>query len=981
MFDIPGPRLFALPPGADFPRLLVEGILSRMQEKPPEAMAEVTVFLNTTRMRRRVQSLLTAQGARFLPRLRLVTDLGTEVPFADLPAAVTPLRRRLELSVLIDRLLVADPGLAPRSALFDLADSLADLMDEMQGEGVAPETIAALDVSGHSAHWARTKAFLGIVSAYFDGSEIPDPAARQRLVIDRLLASWESNLPQGPMIVAGSTGSRGATMRLMRAVARLPQGAILLPGFDFELPDVVWAAMADPMTSEDHPQYRFRRLLEILDLPTRAIQPWTSVAPPSPARNRLVSLALRPAPVTDQWRVEGQHLPDLIDAVRDVTLIEAQSPREEALAIATALREAVETDVTAALITPDRDLARRVTAALDRWGIRPDDSAGLPIAQSAPGRFLRQVAGLAGRKITADMLLALLKNPIAFSGGDRGPHLRLVRELELHIRRHGPAFPNGSALADWALKQRDTAAVPWAGAVAAALDGVENVSVLALSDHLAAHLARTEAFARGTGGNGSGTLWAEEEGAATLKAMTELAQDASAGGALSAQDYLSLFTTILQRGEVRRAVTGHPQVMIWGTLEARVQGVDLVILGGMTEGSWPAAPTPDPWLNRAMRKTAGLLLPERKIGLSAHDFQQAIAAPRVILTYALRSAEAETVPSRWLNRLMNLMSGLPERSGAAALAEMKARGARYLDWAAALDRPARPEPSAPRPAPRPPVSQRPKELSLTRIERLIRDPYAIYARYVLNLQPLQPLRAEAGARLRGEVVHAILERFVKARPEGETPEVARARLLSVAGKVLVEDVPWPAARLFWQVRMEKAATDFLASEAASGGRTLQVETKGRLTLHPLDFTLSGTPDRIDELPDGRLHLIDYKTGTPPTKPQQAGFAKQLLLAAVMAERGGFYSLGPREVARISYIGIKAGAPTEATDVTPEDLEQVWVRTLHLIGRYLVREQGYTSRRAMFETRSEGDYDHLARFGEWDGSTKPTPVDVGPGEDA
>lgn len=979
MFDTPGPRIFALPPGADFPQLLVEGLLDRMRNQPPEAMARVTVFLNTTRMRRRVQALLTQRGAHFLPRLRLVTDLGSEVPFADLPAAVSPLRRQLELSVLIDRLLVADPGLAPRAALFDLADSLSDLMDEMQGEGVDPATIAGLDVSGHSAHWARTQAFLGIVSAYFDGSETPDAAARQRLVIDRLLTAWETNPPQGPMLVAGSTGSRGATMRLMRAVARLPQGAIVLPGFDFDLPDKVWDGMADPLTAEDHPQYRFRRLLDILECPRSAVLEWRADAPPSPARNKLVSLALRPAPVTDQWRAEGEDLPDLIGAVQDVTLIEAEGPRQEAQAIATALREAVDQGVTSALITPDRDLSRRVTAQLDRWGIRPDDSAGLPLAQSAPGRFLRQVAALAGRKVTADMLLALLKHPLAFSGDDRGLHLRLLRELELHVRRHGPVFPTPAALAAWAAKLRDPAAVAWAGVVGALIDGVEGVSVMALSAHVAAHRARAEALARGGVSAGTGRLWEGDDGAEALRTLAELEQEADAGGNLSAQDYLNLFTAILQRREVRNAVKGHPQVMIWGTLEARVQGAVLVILGGMTEGSWPAVPAPDPWLNRAMRKDAGLLLPERKIGLSAHDFQQAIAAPRVIITRALRSAEAETVPSRWLNRLMNLMSGLKGRNGPEALSAMRLRGARYLALAAELDRPEQTVAPASRPAPRPPVSQRPRELSLTRIERLIRDPYAIYARYVLDLQPLQALRAEADARLRGEVVHAILEIFVKERPEDETLFAARSRLLAVAAEVLEREVPWPAARLFWQVRMEKAAADFLAAEAASGGRTLQVETKGRLPLPHLGFTLSGTPDRIDELTDGRLHLIDYKTGTPPPVAQQKSYAKQLLLAAVMAERGGFAELGPREVAKISYIPVKAGADPVDTDITAEMLETNWKGLLHLIGRYMTRTQGYTSRRAMFETRSMGDYDHLARFGEWDGSTKPEPVDVGPEE--
>ncbi len=976
MFKTEGPRLFAMAPGVDFPTHLVAGLQDRLRDQPPEAMANVTLFLNTTRMRRRVIEIFTASGAHFLPRLRLVTDLGVEIPFAGLPAAVSPLRRRLELTVLIDRLLTAQPDLAPRTSLFDLADSLADLMDEMQGEGVDPQTVATLDVTSHSEYWARTQAFLAIIAQFFAQTDAPDTQARQRMVIERLTDLWVKTPPQGPMIVAGSTGSRGNTALLMQAVAQLPQGAIILPGFDFDMPETVWDALSDVMTAEDHPQYRFRRILSALALPATAVQAWRDVAPPNAARNRLISLSLRPAPVTDQWLTEGADLPDLISATHDITLIETPSPRAEAMAIALVLREAAESGVKAALITPDRNLTRQVSAALDRWAILPDDSAGSPLALSAPGRFLRHIADMSGRKLTAEALLTLLKHPLAFSGPDRGAHLRRTRELELSLRRTGPAFPTPDLLVHWAQTQRDDGMATWAAVIAGALEGQDTVSMLALSDHVALHRSIAEALARGMASTGTGGLWETVEGEQALKTFTELEREAPYGGTISAADYAALFTAVLSGAEVRDAPRVHAGIMLWGTLEARVQGADLVILGGVTDGIWPPAPPADPWLNRKMRADAGLLLPERKIGLSAHDYQQAVAAPRVILTRALRNAEAETVPSRWLNRLINLLTGLPDRNGPHALAAMRARGAQWVALAQAVETPVATMPPAPRPSPRPPVAARPDSLSLTNIERLIRDPYAIYARHILRLYKLDPLRHTADPRLRGSVIHKILEDFTKTRPAGETLEDAKSRLLLVAQHVLAQNVPWPTARAVWVARMARAAPGFLALDASTGGTPVAIEEKGAVVLAPLSFTLFGTPDRIDALPDGRLHLIDYKTGDPPTEKKQASFEKQLLLAAAMAERGGFKALGPREVAKITYLGVKAGTKMVETVISPEITAKVWEDLIKLIGCYLTPSQGYTARRAMFETNFPGDYDHLSRFGEWDMTAKPTPVDVG-----
>ena len=973
MFDTTGPRLFALPPGVDFPAALVTGLRARLSDKPPEEMARVTLLLNTGRMLRAVQEVFTAEGAGFLPRLRLLTD--PAAPLAGLPPTVSPLRRRLELTQLVARLLDAQPDLAPRAAIYDLADSLATLIEEMQGEGVAPDVLAALDVSEHSAHWKRTQDFLSIIMPFFTGAEAPDAEALRRRMVEWLSARWQASPPSDPVIVAGSTGSRGTTALLMQAVARLPQGGLVLPGFDFDQPETVWDGLADALTAEDHPQYRYKRLFAALGVGPDSVRPWVEIAPPAPARNRLVSLSLRPAPVTDQWLAEGQRLPDLRLAAAEMTLVEAPNPRSEALAIALILRDAAERDEAIALITPDRMLTRQVTAALDRWGILPDDSAGRPLALSAPGRLLRHISALFGRKLTSVALLTLLKHPLAATGAARGDHLRHTRDLELRLRRHGPAFPTVPDLTAWAGTEAEPGAAEWAGWLARLLDGVEAVGARPLSEHVSHHLGLAEALAAGPGSGGSGELWLKPAGEAAWAAMEELQREAPHGGTLTPADYDDLFTAILNAGEVREAVQGHPLIRFLGPREARECRAGRVILGGLNDGIWPQLPPPDPWLNRQMRKQAGLLLPERQVGLSAHDYQQAVAAREVILTRAVRNAEAETVPSRWVNRLMNLMTGLPDQHGPEAVESMKARGRAWLELVRGLERPDATVAPATRPAPRPPVAARPTELPVTGISRLIRDPYAIYARYILRLRKLDPLRHSPDALARGSILHEILERFIRERGP-ETDEQARARLLGIADAVLAKEAPWPAARALWRARLERAAPAFLAREAASGGRPVMIETRGAISLPGLGFTLTAKPDRIDELPDGRLHILDYKTGAPPTGKQQAQFDKQLLLEAAMAEKAAFETLGPREVARISYVGLNAAAKVETTEITAEIVTQVWTDLHRLIGRYMMREQGYVARRAVFEDRIAGDYDHLARLGEWDMTDRPLPEDVG-----
>lgn len=968
--------IFALPCGADFAGAFADGLIARMRHRPPQDMARVTVYANSGQSLLALRDALIWRGPILLPRLRLIADLGGG-------AATPPLARRLELGRLIDAALRAQPDLAQGQSVPELAASLADLMAEMQLEGLDAEALDRIDASEHAQHWGRSLSFLKIAAGYYLTDPPQDREARQRGAAQALAAAWArgENLPDGPVVVAGSTGSHGATRDFMRAVARLPQGAVVLPGFDGDMPQSVWDGL--DARAEDHPQARYAPFLAEFGPPPD----WLPDQAPDPARNRLISLALRPAPVTDQWIDEGPRLGPLIPATQNLTLIEAQQPGDEAEAVALVIRQSVERGEPVTLIAADRMLTRRVQSALDRWGIIPDDSAGQPLPLTAPGLFLRNVADLFGRDLMIDTLLVLLKHPVTATGLGpeyRRQHNRHSRDLELRLRKYGPAFPDGQALRDFA-ERGDADSKPWALWLAGLLDRIMPLAQDRAPRPMAARLsdlrALAEDLAAGPGGIAEASeLWAKASGGLADTVLNHMAAHAHLGHDLRPGEFSDLLYDELQGQAVRQDVAAHTLVRFRGPREARTeaagqaagQTAGLVILSGLNEGGWPQSLPPDPWLSRPMRLAAGLTLPERRVGLSAHDFQQAVGAPRVILTRAHRDAEAETIPSRWLNRLVNLLGGLPDQQGPQALAQMRARGRHWLDLVQLQSRPRHRLAPATRPSPIPPAPAL-SEMSVTEVRTLIRDPYAVYARRVLGLSALDPLRPKPDAAERGNVLHDIMDRFLRGLPDlPESPATMRDRLLTITDQVLQDNVPWPSARLFWRARIAGVADRLMADEAArlTQGRPVVVEERGALAVPNADFRLTAKPDRLDLLGDGRVQVYDYKSGKPPTDKQIAHFDKQLPLEAAMVEMGAFRKLGQASVQGISYIQLGGEGKTEARDFGPGFALETWKGFVTLIGHYLRGDRGFTARLAMERSDHASDYDHLSRHGEWDTTQNP-----------
>jgi double-strand break repair protein AddB len=829
-----------------------------------------------------------------------------------------------------------------------------------------------------SEHWERSLKFLGIITDYWSAQELVDTEARQRTVIEALAESWKNTPPDHPIIVAGSTGSRGATALFMQAVASLPQGAVVLPGFDAQAPKAVWDVLSRPQANDDHPQSMLARLIGRLELDATTLKQWHEAPVFSKARNKLMSLALRPAPVTDQWLEEGPELEPLVaKATGHVSMIAAASPKEEAGAIAICLRDAAEKNETAVLISPDRNLTRRVSAHLNRWKIIPDDSAGEPLHLTPAGIFARLTAGLINKDLTPAELIAVLKHPLTHKSADRNNHQRMTRDLELAaldrdtpVIRGGPPSVDFELIGEWADTQPADVKT-WASWITQVFRPLSDQAKRPMAAWVDIHLELMAALSKGVTGDAH-SLWEGHDGQVAQRVFDNLRTEAVGGLEWAAADYGALLYSLLKSEEVRNALEPHPNIAIWGTLEARVQGADLVILGGLNEGIWPKKPNPDPWLNRAMRKQLGLLLPERNIGLSAHDFQQAFAQKRVVVSRAIRDGEAPTVASRWVTRLENLLGGLGE-TGKQALTDMATRGDQWIGLARSLDRPLGKLGKATRPAPIPPLGAHPKKLSVTRIKTLVRNPYEIYAQSVLRLRPLKAYGLEADALERGIVLHKIIETYNSSEPvkSGDyTPE----HFLKLAADILEQDVPWPSARRLWFGRLQRMASWFVEAEKARAAKGAMVaqEVTGSRNATEFDFTLTAKADRLDLDVSGQVIIHDYKSGDPPTAKVIELFDKQLQLEAAIAEVGGFDGLDPAAVSTLQYIGLKGPDKVRSVDVS----DDTWADLVQLLKSHFDGGIGYGARLKMQMDNYGSDYDHLSRLGEWE-ETDPLDVKVVP----
>ncbi len=971
------PNIYTVPPGADFVAVLARQLLAET-ESDPLALSSMLVLLPTRRAVRALRNSFLAQSGGkplLLPRMRPLGDVDeddpglADEPSPDLPPAIPELRRRLLLARLIMALGSARGGATTVEQAVPLAEELGHLLDQVQIEELNFDRLATLVPDDFAAHWQITLKFLELLTKRWprilkeEGAL--DPAERRSKLLSAQAEAWKAQPPDFPIIAAGSTGTWPATRRLLEVVARLPNGRLVLPGLDREMDKESRAAL-----DETHPQWGLFRLLDALGVEPRSVPLWpgTLLSP----RARLIAEAMRPAATTEIWRTLDPAT--VRHGLNGVTRIDCPGPREEAAVIALRLRAALETaDRTAALVTPDRELARRVAAELRRFDIEIDNSAGQELALTEPGAFLLLTATMVAEAFAPHPALAALKHPLAAGGLSAGEFRRRVRRVELTTLR-GPRPAPGIRGSRALLSDRDKAWLdPWLDKLEAMATPFMKVMarLTPLQALLEAHVDFAESLAADDTTEGASRLWAGDAGAAASSFVLELAESCQRVDTLSpisGPTYPGLLRVLMKGRTVRPAWGRHPRLRIWGPLEARLQRADLMILGGMNEGTWPTEVLADPWMSRPMRAQFGLPLPERRIGLAAHDFAQAFCAPEIVVTRSVRIAGTPTVPSRWLMRLDAVL--------AACGLDKLPRDARWLAWHSELDRPtvaaSRPRP----PAPQPPLEARPRELPVTDIELWRRDPYSLYAKRILKLRALEPIDAAPDAADYGTAIHRALDRFVAAHPMGALPPDARRRLLAMGEAAFGENMDRPGVWAFWWPRFERVASWFLTQEIERRHLLARAwsEVPGFLVVEAPGgpFTLTAKADRIDRQSDGGLVVFDYKTGTVPSAREvTAGYAPQLPLEGAIAVAGGFEGVPAGELLALLYWrlsgGAIAGQERAATREPPTDLARAALEGLRaMVASFDDPATPYEARPHPDHVPRYSDYLHLARVKEWSG---------------
>jgi ATP-dependent helicase/nuclease subunit B len=993
--------IFSIAPNARFLPTLVEGVLdgtllNGWERSGPFWLSDITIIVPTRRSRLMLAELFAERlgGAAFLPDIRTFGgEVSDEEPFLPpidapvAPPAASLLERRLVLSRLVHAFARNTDGFAspPNAAeVLWLADSLGQVIDDFTIEGVDPKRLDELVPEELAENWQQVLKFLGIALDAWPGwlreHGKVDAAVARNDRLRRQAATAELLYGVRPVIAAGSTGSIPATADLLRAIAALERGVLVLPGVDASLSPEQHKLLVEGENMQGHPQYGLMRLLRALGVGIGDVEDLAAVS----ERTRLMRAALAPADQTTGWgRWRGEI--DVNAALSGVSVIAAPTADLEARAVALAARQAVLEHKSVGIVSRDQTLARRIAVELKRHGIEVDDPAGTPLYQSAAGRLARQVLTVATEEFAPVHLVALLRNATVTLGRDRHEVQRLTTRLDLRLRSER-TLPGLAGVLELVKDEDVPALVTSAGQAlqpicdlieAAEIDaerlaGALDRSVTALIDGAELPgLVEFREWARvlsGTGGRGTPTSGPSPHGGGELAAPV-----IDTGASFPPVNLDAVLKALMEGSKVPPAERRRDDVHIWGELEARLMNPDLMILAGVNEDIWPAPADPGPWMSRKMRMDVGLEPPERQQGLAAHDFEMAVGNGEVIIAYATRLGTSPALPSRLLQRIDAFVGETEAKA-------MRARGQHWLDQAAAIDFAGLPRP-AKRPEPIPAAAMRPHSLSVTEIETLMRSPYDIYAKHVLKLRKLESLGSEPSARERGTMIHAVFEEFVAEGLSFSAPDAAE-KLMEMATNSFRNLESIRERRAIWLERFGRAADQFLDWERARHGRIASraAEIKGSWTIGGAlqDFVLVGKADRIDQRTDGLLEILDFKTGGVPQPKDMTGFeAPQLLLEAAMARAGTFPGIPRRDTGALTYI--KIGLGPQAFTTRPFSLrkgmhlmqavDEIERRMQGHIEAFLIRDDLPMVARLRPRTETgrkqrPGDYDHLARVDEW-----------------
>ena len=956
--------LWTIPFTAPFLPSLVRGLDELLGDRLEEAL----ILLPSRRAVLALREALRPEdgSVRLCPRIQPIGEVEEDALLLDptaaleLPPAIDPIRRRLLLARLVRAAEVASgrPLNVDRSAR--LAGDLARFLDELQTEEIDTGRLDELVPDELAEHWQRSLAFLKILDtswpAVLQEEDRIDPALRRNLLVDRRVALWRERPPSFPVVVAGVTGTIPAVARLMQVVAGQAHGHLVLQGIE---------PVAD--VEPTHPLAPLLAVLERIGATPADVRPWPG-APPATPREALKRRIAEVGPA------DGQAL--AASHVVGLSMETWREPASAALSAALHLREAIETpDRTAALVTNDRNLARRVAIELLRYGIVVDDSAGTPLDQTPPGSLLLLAAHAGVEAFAPAALLALLKHPLVRGGREQGHFRRMVRGLERAVLR-GPrpaggldgllatlADPEGRAagpvardeLVGW-LKELAAAAAP----LGAMLYDSEPVLPAEL---LREHVRFVRWLATDEEGDDA-EFFAREAGVAITDFLERFEAALIGEPALPASAWPALLAVLMAEIPVRPRRPRHPRIAIRGRFEARLLTADKVVVAGLDEGVWPESGDAGPWLNRAMRKTLGLPPVEARIGAAGHDLLGQLTAGELVLIRARRDQVGNpTVPSRFWVRLEAALRG----SGLLAsvqVGEARAQLVERLDASQPAKR------RIDRPKPSPLRSARPTAIWATEIETLLADPYRFYARKVLALRELDPIDAQAGAAERGNAVHDAMEAFVRAHPQA-LPLDPLSVLREHGRQAFARFTHYPQVGALWWPRFLRAAERVIEAERVrrDDGMRVWAELRGSwpVVLAERTLELRAKADRLEQFGDGRVAIIDYKTGKIPSEREVASLRRpQILIEGLIARGGRFGQVTQSEIAELALWSLagRGGFDTTIADDLDACLDRLAAGIVRLLAWFDDPNNPYVAvAKIEFAQRRDG-FDHLSRVAEW-----------------
>ena len=981
------PKVYSIAAHRGFADALVAGLLPRYAD-PEFGLSRLTLLLPSARAARtiseafiRLSGELGMQGM-LMPRMAMVGDLDLDETLgalidplgaSDIPPSVEPTRRWLELAELLRSEMEEQGRTMPGSAgLLRLARETAATMDRLLVEEIGPDELVServQDLLGNlSEHWLDSIRLFARVQARWrakleERGEV-DTATRRNLLFDRAAKRWRETPPNTPIIAAGVTSAAPALARMLRVIADLPEGGVILPDLDLQMDSAAWEelglagrsrepdgpvfARGDTLT---HPQYHLKLLLGRMGVNREEVQPWhrKGIGAAPWQRSHAISSLFLPPEASKVW----VDLPSDKRQLNGVRLLTTPNGEAEAQAIALLVREALEEpEKRVAVVTPDRVLASRVVRHLERWNIAADDSAGTPLSLTAAGRLLLQLAELASEDFAPVSLIAALAHPLVKRGDERRAWLANLRAFERRLRGPRPA-PGIAPLGEVA--EKAGVAEWWEGVAGSLATLTSDDDELPFSDAIDRLVAVAEALA------GEG-VWAQEDGRALSRFVEDLRGHArDTGTRVGLGDLHAVLRDAMEQVAVRPPYGGHPRVAIYGLLESRMTRADQVICAGLNEGTWPGVPGNDPLLAPAILRALGVPGSDFRIGLSAHDLAGALGAPEVVLSRAERDTEGPTIPSRFLLRIEALLGE--------SVDQYRERAA--LDLAGEIDRSRVDVAPYPRPHPRPDAKLRDVPIKVTALDRLLGDPYQFYASEILALRNLDALDADPTPAFQGTLAHDILEQWHKARESDPA-----APVLPVAERVLAESNLHPLMTGLWKPRLF-AALEWVASEidAQSDRDVIAYERNGSMEYKGV--RVHGRADRIDRLEDGSLAIVDYKTGKPPSAGQvEAGFALQLGLLGLIAREGDFdgisgdatgfeyWSLSKNKDGEFGFVDVPLKVGNKRSGLRPEEFLPAHEMFLtRAIADYIKGSEPFTAR---LNPNYPGydDYDQLMRLEEW-----------------